>query len=516
MGNGASSNVKSIKLKQNRRSLQDLHEVRERRSNSDGYIVDNLNSSKSKVDMLQLQLKECQQLLSETEERAEKAEEKAKTVEEQMAEVEGENFELIDKVAALGDEIEVLRRDANQDDFTGTVMAKDQSIEKLEKENKDLQVDLKKLRLKAKKRIKSIQTELAETKQESSLKIYSLKQDISRIEEENAKLTQRLDRACSASKSRQFSSEKKDDEPEWEDSRTKLILELSNQVSTLDDKINQLEDELEAKEKIIQELQKLHLRPPSGTRKGSSSKGLKDAHQTDSNRPGSGHADALKQRVSSAGSIDSVESRENIRPDLDSGIGLDESTAASRLSSAPPRMTAESETQSRSAVNEAVSSSRRRRSNKIQKHSSVDVSDIERTRKQSEINSRFFDSVNDAQKDLPSADVHSESRVNSGGARRKNLKAKQAFTSEQISGDSMRTQQQYTEKSKPKIAANFSQPDELDDLLHDIDSVGYSDEHLKKRKKRSKYKSPSSSGDQKVCIDVTVDLEPSIQGISVP
>ncbi|XP_070557719.1 uncharacterized protein [Ptychodera flava] len=133
---------------------------------------------------------------------------------------------------------------------------------------------------------------------------------------------ERLDRASSAAKSRQSTVKKeeiKEEEvdSEWEDSRMKLILELSNQVSQQDEKVMQLDEKLSLKEQTIQELQKLQPRPPSGTRKGSALKLLKDIRlAADLSQPGSGDMNLNRGGMSSGVSKHSVISREGVSVDL--------------------------------------------------------------------------------------------------------------------------------------------------------------------------------------------------------
>ncbi|XP_077988916.1 uncharacterized protein LOC144443331 [Glandiceps talaboti] len=531
MGNGASGHVKSIKLKQNSKAGRGLDGelTRDRRSNSDGCIVDSLSSSKSKVDMLRQQLQECEEMLKDAEERAGKA----KLIEQQMAEVEGNNFELTDRVAALEHELEILKREKEElddEDFSETLNAKDQYIEKLEKEAEDTQIEIKKLRLRMKKRMKSVQTELAEAKQESALKTYSFKQEISRLEEENSKLTQHLDRASSASKSRQALSEKKkiqeeDSEPEWEDSRTKLILELSNQVSIQDEKISELENDIATKEKLIQELQKLQPRPPSGTRKSSASRSTKDGRLTDVNRPGSGDTNSNKVRVSSGASRQSALSREDVSmavtPDVDSGVVLD-----SRQSSGTSRGTPDSNGRCASEdAGDSASRRRRRDQFKVRQQSSLDNNDQKHQSQKSNNFKSIHPSESDHRKSSPYDQqtlldsFETETEENTGGARRKTKTRKDLSYTEQDSKYNKtfdRSKQKNLPYEKSKLTTNLTDVYDLNDLLNDFDSFDTESDAIQTKKKKKKPKPLSSKQHETMYFDTNMDSDAALLEIPVP
>ncbi|XP_071794205.1 uncharacterized protein [Asterias amurensis] len=321
MGHGASTNVKKLTInqagqgindrppsgkKKNRaRNSEEPARAGERpgeslptnlgwtRSNSDGCIVENLNTSKTKAELLEQQVDEYKELFHHAEQKAETAEAQAKLLEQQMAEVEGANFDLLDRVSGLEQQIEEMKDQTSPEaerEYSETVDDQNQTIEKHEQQIRSLVEDLAKMRIKLKKRLRSAQTELAEARQEAGLKMYSLKDEIGKLQEENAKLVERLDRAhaVSGAQSRQNSAAAarnhiivetpkeaaEDDEEEWEDGRTKVILELSSQLSAQDQRICELEEAIKEKDKMISALQrKGSARPPSGSRGKSESAG---------------------------------------------------------------------------------------------------------------------------------------------------------------------------------------------------------------------------------------------------
>ncbi|XP_022110270.1 centrosomal protein CEP57L1-like [Acanthaster planci] len=304
MGHGASTNVKKLTITQsNRRSLSSdrLQHVQAAgteegarapspaklgwtRSSSDGCIVENLNTSKTKVELLELQVEEFKELFHYAEEKANEAHARAQTLEQQMAEVEGANFELLDRVSELEQQLEASKDQTSpeaEQEFSRMLLERDQTIEKQVQQIKSLEEDLAKMRTKLRKKLRSAQTELAEAKQEAGLKVYSLKDQLAVLQEENAKLSERLERAhaISSAQSRQNSAATAtcDDriprdmptEEEWEDGRTKVILELSSQLSSQEQRIVELEETVREREETIQALQvqlRSTPRPPSGTR----------------------------------------------------------------------------------------------------------------------------------------------------------------------------------------------------------------------------------------------------------
>ncbi|XP_038070999.1 periplakin-like [Patiria miniata] len=306
MGHGASTNVKKLTISQSahgspRKSNGEAGAADEERapspaklgwtrSSSDGCIVENLNTSKTKVELLEQQLEEFKELFRHADVKAEEAHARAVTLEQQMAEVEGTNFELLDRVSELEQQLEESKDQTSPDaerEFSQMLLEKDQIVEKQEQQIKSLEEDLAKMRIKLKKRLRAAQTKLAEAKQEAGLKVYSLKDQLTSLQEENAKLTERLDRAhqVSSARSRQCGAvpatpidritedTPTEDDGDWEDGRTKVILEISSQLSAQEQRISELEEAVREREQTIQTLRaqlKAHPRPPSGSQKNQS------------------------------------------------------------------------------------------------------------------------------------------------------------------------------------------------------------------------------------------------------
>ncbi|XP_041465569.1 nucleoprotein TPR-like [Lytechinus variegatus] len=320
MGHGASTNVKKVALIKDQ-GPEDSDESRPvwTRSNSDGCIVENLNSSKTKVDLLDQQVSEYKELFRTSELKLEETVDRANTLEKQLAEVEGVNFELTDTVSDLQQQLESLQANSGsevnrqlEEELTTSI----QQVEKLEMHVKLLEEQMASMRSKFRKKLRAANTEVTESKQDASLKLYSLKDQIKQLEEENLKLTERLDLANSRPSKTELSS----NQTGGDDSRMMVILELSNQVSAQEDQIIQLQEQLQEKDKTIKELtnhldhvrtvsqalSELGSRPPSGA----TTRPLSGRSQQQSSR--SGHVEARK---GSERSVRSGKSSEGIQGD---------------------------------------------------------------------------------------------------------------------------------------------------------------------------------------------------------
>ncbi|XP_063970349.1 cingulin-like [Lytechinus pictus] len=320
MGHGASTNVKKVALIKDQGS-EDSDDSRPvwTRSNSDGCIVENLNSSKTKVDLLDQQVSEYKELFRTSELKLEETVDRANTLEKQLAEVEGVNFELTDTVSDLQQQVESLQANSGsevnrqlEEESTTSI----QQVEKLEMHVKLLEEQMASMRSKFRKKLRSANTEVTESKQEASLKLYSLKDQIKQLEEENLKLTERLDLA----NRRPSKTEPLSNQTGGDDSRMMVILELSNQVSAQEDQIIQLQEQLQERDKTIKELinQLDHERPVSqalselGSRppSGATTRPLSGRSQQQSSR--NGH---VEPRKGSGRSVRSGKSSEGIQDD---------------------------------------------------------------------------------------------------------------------------------------------------------------------------------------------------------
>ncbi|XP_078009085.1 coiled-coil domain-containing protein 192 [Phascolarctos cinereus] len=175
------------------------------------------------------------------------AEEKAKTLTERLAVSEGTKSKLLEQVSWLEEQLEAAdNREARGEPYEEIMHAKNQCIEKLQAEVKASQEQLAAHKLKHKRKMKKLQTDLATVKQEAAITVLELNEKIKSFYE--GKPTPReensLEECCRGLPL-----------VEEGDRRFSLIMELSTQVSLQTEKINQLEEVLEEKEKKIQQLE---------------------------------------------------------------------------------------------------------------------------------------------------------------------------------------------------------------------------------------------------------------------
>ncbi|XP_029797694.1 coiled-coil domain-containing protein 192 isoform X3 [Suricata suricatta] len=175
------------------------------------------------------------------------AEEKAKRLSEQLAASEGTKSKLLEQVFWLEKKLRALdHKEESGESYKKMVLAKNQYIEKLQAKVKASQEQLIAHKLKHKRKLKKLQTDLATVKQEASLTAMEFKEKIRTLREGKAA--------------------PREDSPQEEscgglppveegDQKVNLIMELSKQVSLQNEKITQLEEILEKKEKKIQQLE---------------------------------------------------------------------------------------------------------------------------------------------------------------------------------------------------------------------------------------------------------------------
>ncbi|XP_055399895.1 coiled-coil domain-containing protein 192 [Bubalus kerabau] len=175
------------------------------------------------------------------------AEEKAKVLSEQLAVSEGTKSKLLEQVSWLEKKLEALDcREDSGEPYKKMVLAKDQCIEKLQAEVKASQEQLAAYKLKHKRKLKKLQTDLATAKQEAAITVLELNEKIKTLCE--GKLAPREDSSLEGSCGGL---------PPVEEGGRKisLIMELSTQVSLQNERITQLEEVLEEKERKIQQLE---------------------------------------------------------------------------------------------------------------------------------------------------------------------------------------------------------------------------------------------------------------------
>nr|XP_012422420.1 PREDICTED: uncharacterized protein LOC105758171 [Odobenus rosmarus divergens] len=175
------------------------------------------------------------------------AEEKAKSLSEQLAASEGTKSKLLEQVSWLEEKLGTLdHKEDSGEPYKKMVLAKDQCIEKLQAEVKASQEQLTAHKLKHKRKLKKLQTDLATAKQEAAITVLELNEKIRMLCE--GKPAPREDNSQEESCGGLPPVEEGD-------RKINLIMELSTQVSLQTEKITQLEDVLEEKERKIQQLE---------------------------------------------------------------------------------------------------------------------------------------------------------------------------------------------------------------------------------------------------------------------
>ncbi|KAM5261998.1 coiled-coil domain-containing protein 192 [Hipposideros larvatus] len=175
------------------------------------------------------------------------AEEKAKALSEQLSASEGIKLKLLEQVSWLEGKLQFLdHKEDSRESYEKMVLEKDQCIEKLQAEVKASQEQLTAQKLKHKRKLKKLQTDLATAKQEAAITVLELKEKIKALCE--GKPAPRGDNSPDESCGSLPPVEEGD-------RKISLIMELSTQVSLQTEKITQLEEVLEEKERMIQQLE---------------------------------------------------------------------------------------------------------------------------------------------------------------------------------------------------------------------------------------------------------------------
>ncbi|XP_053422867.1 coiled-coil domain-containing protein 192 [Nycticebus coucang] len=176
------------------------------------------------------------------------AEEKAKALSEQLAVSEGTKSKLLKQVSSLEEKLQALgHKEASGEPYEKMVLVKDQYIEKLQAEVKASQEQLIAHKLKHKKKMKKLQIDLVTAKQEAAITVLEL----------NEKIKALCEGKPAPREGNLMMEEFSGGLPPVEegDRKISLIMELSTQVSLQTEKITQLEEVLEEKEKKIEQLE---------------------------------------------------------------------------------------------------------------------------------------------------------------------------------------------------------------------------------------------------------------------
>ncbi|XP_040597723.1 coiled-coil domain-containing protein 192 isoform X5 [Mesocricetus auratus] len=178
------------------------------------------------------------------------AEEKAKALLEQLLASEEAKSQLLKKVSLLEERLEVVDQKRNSEQFyENMVLEKDKCIKKLQAEVKASQEKLTAHKLKHKMTVKKLQTDLAVAKQEAAITVLELNEKMKTLCEGRPfpGVSNSVEVLCGGLPP-----------VEEGDRKISLIMELSTQVSVQTEKITQLEEVLEEKERKIEELVAKH------------------------------------------------------------------------------------------------------------------------------------------------------------------------------------------------------------------------------------------------------------------
>ncbi|XP_065402782.1 coiled-coil domain-containing protein 192 [Macaca fascicularis] len=175
------------------------------------------------------------------------AEEKAKALSEQLSVSEGTKSKLLEQVSRLEEKLEAVdHKEASGEPYEKMVLVKNQCIQKLQAEVKASQEQLTAQKLKHEKKVKKLQTDLATAKQEAAITVLELNEKIKTLCEGKPapREDSSLEGFCGGLPP-----------VEEGDRKISLIMELSTQVSLQTERITQLKEVLEEKERKIQQLE---------------------------------------------------------------------------------------------------------------------------------------------------------------------------------------------------------------------------------------------------------------------
>ncbi|XP_055488809.1 coiled-coil domain-containing protein 192-like isoform X4 [Leucoraja erinacea] len=202
---------------------------------------------------------------SEIESRLQEAEEKARIFATNLAEMEMCKIELSDQVMWLEEQLESMRNKLKSAGlYEETLSAKDKYIKRLEAENKCSNAQLVQLKQKHKRTIKKLHVQLAQVKQDSAISVIKAKEKIQTLENEIQIIKEQT------SSNRHYKEDFRSHDTEThrlsiaEESRMRLVLELSTQLSQQQENIFLLEKTLEEKDRQVTGLATQLFTQPAG------------------------------------------------------------------------------------------------------------------------------------------------------------------------------------------------------------------------------------------------------------
>ncbi|XP_062925275.1 coiled-coil domain-containing protein 192-like isoform X1 [Mobula hypostoma] len=255
MGNAVSGQVKVISVKPDKKervsnsvTRLEVHSLAKTNNNAE----ENPNCINDMVKGLNVPQISSILDRSETDSRLHEAEEKARTLTKELTEMEMCKVELSDQVIWLEEQLEIMGNKLSSAGlYEETLIAKDKYIQRLEAENKCSNAQLVQLKQKHKRIVRKLQIKLAQVKQDSAISVTKAKERIQALESE-IKLTKeqifnnkhlKEDLRSHASGAHKLSL--------GEESRMRLVLELSMQLSQQQEKILLLEKTLEEKDRQL-------------------------------------------------------------------------------------------------------------------------------------------------------------------------------------------------------------------------------------------------------------------------
>lgn len=195
-----------------------------------------------------------------------RAEENTKSIQEKLDSKEDVVLSLRSEIRSLSEQ--TLRQQSKN--MESTLQLKDQYTEKLEVELKQCKDEIARLSGRYDRKLRKVRELLSRSRQDSALKLFEMKDENAKLAEDNVKLQERLDRMSLNSYDGRFGSAGSrrscqsagttESEPESADNRTKLILELSEQVAQMDAENLKLKQELKHAKKIVEKVERAKLR----------------------------------------------------------------------------------------------------------------------------------------------------------------------------------------------------------------------------------------------------------------
>lgn len=172
----------------------------------------------------------------------------------ELGESESTNLDLQDRIQLLEEQIYNLQ-DQNQsksqiESSEETLKAKEHIISKINNEKDLLQKDMQKMKIRYKKRIKLLTSQVNEAKQETSIQLFELRDEINRLTEENQNLNEKLDNK-EGNKQVFIETDYLSTSIHGNSSQMKVVLELSNQISDQQSRIEELEKQLKDRDELL-------------------------------------------------------------------------------------------------------------------------------------------------------------------------------------------------------------------------------------------------------------------------